>query len=147
MNNIESILYTSFIFILAITGLFFVVSSVTYSPSTNLDNESENILLVYKNVNSQINNSEIFSSWNETQADNQGVDAFYRSISEAKTTSEKFKDSTTSILKFPAALIASIPFVPTESVQYIVNLFVGLIAILLFIAIFKIWFGGGNTNN
>jgi hypothetical protein len=144
MNSIESILYTGFIFVICILGIYLIVDDTKYN--TNLDLESQNIIGQYDLLYTQVNSNEIYTDFNQTQADNQGVDAFYRSISEAKSTADKFQDSTNSITKFPLALLASIPFIPAQYLNTIIGYFIGLISVLLFVAIFKLWFGG-NTNN
>jgi len=56
-------------------------------------------------------------------------------------------DSWKMFAKFPLMLISSMPFIELNTeILYLVGLFIGIITILGFLAIFKMWFGG-NTNN
>lgn len=148
MKNVEDIIVLGLLFFLGVFGLYSLVSGVS-SLNPNLDSESQAIVSNYddfylsaKNNASNVFDGDKFSE----QESNTGVDAFYRSISEAKSTADKFKIVKNIFWGFPKALIASIPLVPIEASGFIVGIIYGVIGMFAFIAIFKMWFGG-NTNN
>ena len=150
MNNVEKILIMGFVLMLGLFGLFQVINDTALN--TNLDEESNNIVKKYNENYLLVNQDQIYSnvSLNESegaQLTHEGVDAFYRSTSEAKKSADKVSGSWKMFAKFPIMLITSIPFIQmNKELSYLIGLFVGLITIFGFIAIFKMWFGG-NTNN
>ena len=146
MNNVESALIIGFVFLLGTFALYNVVNDTTVN--TNLDAQSQQIVLKYNDAYSNITNEEIFSNQsNISQINYEGVDPFYRTTAESKGSSNKFNSGWKVFVKFPVMLMSSIPFIEQdENINYIIGLFVGLIGLFGFIAIYKFWFGG-NTNN
>ena len=144
MNTVSDILLTGFIFFLGVFGLYLVVSGVG-SINTNLDNESIKIVSEYDSFYANVNstsNKLYNSSQYDQQVSNNGVDAFFRAVSEAKTSADYFKIAKNIFWGFPKALVASVPLVPYEVSGVIIGALYGLISIFSFIAIFKFWFGG-----
>jgi len=150
MNNVEKILIMGFVMMLGLFALFQVINDT--ANNTSLDEESNNIIRKYNTQYLEVNDRQIFyaASLNDSegaQLNHEGVEAFYRSTSEAKGSADKVSDSWKMFAKFPLMLISSMPFIELNTeILYLVGLFIGIITILGFLAIFKMWFGG-NTNN
>jgi len=147
MNNVEKALIIGFVFLLCNWALFQLVTST--AQNTSLDEESTNIITKYvKNYNNITNAAILNDTTNTTgsQVNYEGVDSFYRSTAEAKGSTEKFSSSWKMFAKFPVMLVTSIPFIEAKNLSYIISIFLGLITLFGFIAIYKFWFGG-NTNN
>ena len=145
MRTVSEILILGLVFFLGVIGLYQLVQGVAYS-NNNLDNESQSIISDYNSFYSNVktNGNEIYNS---TNYDNQvsgatGVDAFYRSVAEAKASADKFSIAKDILWDFPKALIASLPMVPITFSQYILSAIYGVMGAFAFISIFRFWFGG-----
>jgi len=151
MNNVESVLWLSFLFFVGMLSMYFIFLDVSTS-NLSLDNESvqmiskfntqySNTLTESEFVNSSINNTGLLNY--------EGVAPEFREIAEAKGTISTLKNLWNSLVLFPAAMLATMPFINDTAAAFLTILIeavIIIVGILKLIALYKA-LRGGNTNN